>query len=203
MSTHPLVRWCLDTVTALRGKPNAFASNPSEVTSAGARTSCSSFLTLALKAVYDVSGVVWIAELGAKWPRAIAYANAIRGNVLPRVTRASDIRPGDLMIIAYTDERDGMSGHCAVVTTTPRVVEKGEWLVRVADSCRSSHGRGDTRHSETAETGGIGAGYMVLIVKDDAVVGFRWSHEPGSQEWPNNDKQEIVFGRIPSEWPVR
>lgn len=98
------------------------------------------------------------------------------------VTRAADLRPGD--VIAWEHKTEHAVGHAAVVASVPVQGPDGEWSVEVYDSTSSPHSDdsrpGDPRAQATESNGrhsGLGHGVMVLLADpaSGALTGLRWS----------------------------
>ena len=98
------------------------------------------------------------------------------------VTRASDLRPGD--VVAWEYRTKTAVGHAAVIGGTPMLLPDGSWLVEVYDSTSSPHNDDsrskDQRAQVLASTGrrsGLGQGVMVFLADrtSGALIGFRWS----------------------------
>lgn len=202
----PLAKVALDFVFTLRDRPNVFAIKSALLTDTEARTSCSSFLTLLLGKVYDVK---FINIFGRRFPRAAQFAQMFHRE--QPVTRIEDIEASTLFAVAYDEEQEGMSGHCVVMTSKPQktgadsVDGLHEYAVGVVDSCRSAHGRQDTRWRPTGPVGGIGAGTMALLAEPDTgiVRAFRWSLEVESECHYDGRGQLLAFFNIPSDWRLR
>ena len=177
----PIVADALKVVEELRGKPNVFALGESEITPKGARSSCSSFLC-------------WL--LGIPFRRAVTFAEHIKAGVMPRTTDVRKVKPGMVGAIRYSQERDGMSGHCFLVVTAPISSGiNGEWHMAIVDSCRTHHGSGDTR---VKNPGGIGRGYLVLLTDErNTIQGYRWSTSMISPRVKNSEMEEILIGSQP------
>jgi hypothetical protein len=201
-------------VKGLAGSENSFASENEHAYLQDdpfcARTRCSSFLRLILRDTFDVPDTLWIATFGRSWPRAVDFHAAATRRLLPRVERIEELRAGDLGFIGYDVERNGFTGHAFIVMSTPMLAaEKFGALdvygVDVVDSCRSSHGPGDTRFVGLGnERGGIGCGRMRIVSGGTgAPAGYLWSARDASELMLNGKGQEVVFCRVPSEWKPR
>lgn len=178
MTLPTIVKRALDVVDRLKGKPNRFELGPARLAEGleFATSSCSSLLS-------------WLLD----YPRQIR-ARDFGARILPRA-RVQDIREGDIGAIIYSEDRDGMSGHCFLIVSTPSQARTGEWVIGVVDSCRTSHGAGDTRESAP---GGIGRGYMTLLTGDDGIVtGYKWALSPLSKRMLNGPDERIVVGVLP------
>ena len=177
----PIAEDALKVVEDLKGKPNVFALGESNITPEGARSSCSTFLS-------------WM--LGVVPRRASTFASQIRNGVMTRITEVGKVRAGMVGAIRYSEERDGMSGHCFLVVSAPRPSgSQNEWHLGIVDSCRTHHGNGDTR---VKAPGGIGRGYMLLLTdKKGTIQGYRWSTSVFSPAVKNSDTEEILIGSIP------
>jgi len=192
-------------VRSLRGKPNTFVLGAATLTSDLARTSCSTFLSAILRRTFDINNVVWVAMFGKASPRARDFAMAFELPMLPPVTHIKELRAGMLGAIRYDTDRGGMSGHCFIASEPP--VMHGahgaltKYRLMVIDSCRTSHGAGDTRAISTATAGGIGRGIMGIYAdKSGKIVAYTWSMALDSEVMHNGQGQRISFADVPSEW---
>lgn len=207
MTSHILANQCNELVDQLEGKQNIFGAGAA-ITPDGATTTCSTFLTLVLKEMYDVNPVVWVALFGDKWPRARDYYSAFSGLLLGGNSDVAleDIQKGTLAAIGYVDDREGMSGHCFICLGRPIATRRlfgdlEEYSIEIVDSCRSHHGEGDTR---IEKPGGIGIGIMALLVDTKKEVqGYRWSLSVASELMHNGRGQRIAFANIPADWRLR
>ena len=98
------------------------------------------------------------------------------------VTRASELRPGD--VVAWAHKTKTSNGHAVVIGSVPVRLPDGAWLVEVYDSTSSPHGDDsrpdDPRAQPVAGSGrhsGLGHGVMVFVVDpvSGALTGVRWS----------------------------
>lgn len=169
-------------VRSLRGRPNTFGVGAASLTEDGAVTSCSTFLGLLLRQVFD--------EAPTRIPRARHWMDYLSP------TDFFDVSPGCIGVIEYDEDREGMSGHCFIVE---RLNTGG--AMRVIDSCKSSHGTDDTRWNGEKGLGGIGIGTMV-VRHDGAgnVSSYRWSTLPSSEVMLQGQGQRLLFGRVPRTW---
>ncbi len=100
-----------------------------------------------------------------------------------RVTRASELQPGD--IIAWLKPADSVTkntGHVLIVrgavTTVPGAHDQLE--VPIIDSTSVSHGASDSRFH--AKASGLGTGTIYLTIdRDGAPTGYLWSHGKHAQ----------------------
>lgn len=195
-------------VEALKGKPNIFAPNGSVLAATGARTQCSSFLRLLLEQAFGLEESDFLEAYGFARPRARDFAQALQlGDLFPIVSSIHNVSRGMLGAIGYAQDRAGMSGHCFVVAgdavkTHERFGVLETWTLEVVDSCRSSHGSGDTRFVSAAdERGGIGQGAMrILTATDGTIHGYIWSPRNASEVFIDGAQQTIHFGALPSFW---
>jgi hypothetical protein len=108
-----------------------------------------------------------------------------------RVTRASDLRPGD--VIAWLKPvglASRNTGHVMIVRAAPTrsTTRRDELLVQVTDSTASPHG-GDTR---APSEHGLGSGTIGLLVDaKGAPVGYRWNGGVSKTAWST----EIALAR--------
>ena len=167
-------------VDQLYGRPNVFALGPAQISREGATSSCSSFLS-------------WLLQVVPR--RAAEFGRQIKDGPIRRETDIRKVKAGDIGAIVYAQEREGMSGHCFFIMQKPGEIRRGEWMIEVVDSCRTSHGPGDTRYHAP---GGIGRGYMVLLTDEKGIIqGYKWSNSPLSPRVMNSDLEEILIGVIP------
>lgn len=171
----------------------------------GARTVCSSFMTLLLEHTYgwdDHEVKTW---LGSTDPDAAPYHNAIvLENGFSRLRQISDIRPGDVIAIKYNDG-SADTGHVMLVDAVPEaraasdpiIPDTTQYAVTVIDSSASGHGPTDTRYRSPGHyTGGIGRGVFRLYANSDGkIVGYAWSLLPKS-EYYTRPARALVMGRL-------
>ena len=98
------------------------------------------------------------------------------------VTRASDLRPGD--VVAWEYKTKTAVGHAVVIGGTPVSVLHGSWMVEVYDSTSSPHSDDSRSKDQRAQVlastdrrSGLGHGVMVFLADpaSGALIGFRWS----------------------------
>lgn len=98
------------------------------------------------------------------------------------VTKASDLRPGD--VVAWEKKTETSSGHAVVIGSLPVSGPQGTWLVEVYDSTASPHGddsrTSDPRAGILASNGkhsGLGHGMMAFTADpaSGALTGYLWS----------------------------
>ncbi|MCX6903248.1 MAG: hypothetical protein NTW03_07175 [Verrucomicrobia bacterium] len=97
------------------------------------------------------------------------------------VTKASELRPGD--VVAWEHKTERSSGHAVIIGGPPVPGPNGSWLVEVYDSTSSPHGD-DSRPKDpraqvldtTGRRSGLGHGVLVLIADPagGALTGLRW-----------------------------
>jgi hypothetical protein len=97
------------------------------------------------------------------------------------VTRASELRPGD--VVAWEHKTDTSVGHAVVIGSTPVPGPDGSWSVEVYDSTASPHSD-DSRPSDhraqilgsSGRRSGLGHGVMVFVPDPatGALAGLRW-----------------------------
>ena len=147
---------------------------------------------------YDCSGFVGY-DLSKAMPDALATVVAASGTPRPlakdfessfeaiptagktgrwhRVTRASDLVPGDVVAwLKPADVASSNTGHVLVVrlpvTKNPKRAD--EWLVPITDSTSTPHGATDSR-TPTGATG-LGTGTIGLLVDaSGGPIGYRWT----------------------------
>lgn len=203
-------------VEHLKQEENTFGEGQAFVSSDGtrARTRCSSFITVLLNRAYEIHPLIWASYFNRDSPFARDYHNAILSGVVPQVDNLEDVRPGDLVSIAYEEDRNdphGFTGHSAIVADRPwktsEMVGEGQvnWAVPVLDSSRTSHGPGDTRFTAHGEVGGIGIGTMrVRATVEGVPLGYNWSLRSASEYLPNGRGQTLRIGRFPiQDWPAQ
>lgn len=150
------------------------------------------------------------------------YGQVVAGNHFKRISKISDILPGDLLVINYTD---GGSGHTAIVDASPTAIAAVEPVVpgttqyslRVIDSTSTAHGcttdpsTGDTRWVPADPTrpcrggstdGGAGRGTMRLYAVSPGranagdLTGYSWSLASGSAYFPQSGARPHAIGRL-------
>jgi hypothetical protein len=92
-----------------------------------------------------------------------------------RVTKAKDLRPGDILVWRYNDPSTSSTGHAVMVVSTPTRDTRWSnvYKIRVSDSARSGHST-DNRGSSGS---GVGAGTMLIRYDSDtgAPYAYAWS----------------------------
>lgn len=209
-TVHPLVTTVNKQIDHLRDKINRFAISKTTYNTTEAVTSCSTYQIISFMQAYKIDADDIVSLFGSKWPRARAFQWAYSKSAQPTIDK---IKPGTLGAIGYKEDREGMSGHCFIVMASPVATgamwgKNREFKVRVADSCRSSHGEGDTRYrfgaSGPLHLGGIGIGTMRLLADEAGnVVGHSWSVSIESEVVYNGDGLELAFANVPSTWSAR
>lgn len=185
-----LVARALHLVSSLRGRPNTFALGASSLTEDGAVTSCSTFLGRLFQQLFNEA------------PHSIPRARRWIDHLEP--VDWSDVIPGHIGVIQYDQDRDGMSGHCFILSGKGQGFARS-YALEVIDSCRSSHGTDDTRWDGTKGLGGIGRGVMLVAAGELAreVDSYRWSTQPSSEVMFQGQGQRLVFGRVPRSWTLK
>lgn len=98
------------------------------------------------------------------------------------VTKASDLRPGD--VVVWEHQTASSTGHAVIIGGTPKPLPDGSWQVKVFDSTSSPHGRDSRPADERARVlpssgrpSGLGNGVMVFTADPatGALTGLRWS----------------------------
>jgi hypothetical protein len=174
-----------------------------------ASVSCSSFMTMHMNQVLDLTPGEWLHAFGAKFPTASRFFESTNRGILLKASTVQEIQAGDVGSIKYYPAKVGATGHVFLVVSEPRLLPEPfgtmqVYALDIVDSCRSSHGVGDTRRLKTGEdTGGVGRGTMRLLVKDSKVQGYMWSSSGASEVLLNGKGQDIVFGEVPKLWPLR
>lgn len=185
------------------------------------KATCSAFVTLLVEHAYGLSTEQMRQLTGAARPHAAVWHDAIATTRpgLARVTRVTDVRPGDLLAITFPPEHvGGDTGHVMLVDAVParrpasRPVVAGtdQWDVVVIDSSMNPHGPADTRRRAdgTAKIG-LGRGTVrVYANPDGTIAGYAWSDVPASKYWPADGDRHMVVGRLdvrrlPATRPVR
>lgn len=201
-----LVQAAVSTVANLAGKPNVFGTAPFYLEADRANTRCSQFFRFLVLRHFCSSeqSFFWFSEFfGANRPNAAQIFNAGKPHFVKTIP---EVKAGDVLSITYDAPQNGNTGHTAIVAGPPKRDAHG-YTVPVVDSCRTSHGQGDTRYSVlkdgTAEhRGGIGAGHMRLLCDGDGkeLTGFAWHTGVESKPCYNNHGQHILIWRLPEQW---
>jgi len=168
---------------------------------------CSGFINALLKKTFEQPDILkeWF---GKSRPLAAQYFDAItNGHHFSIISSIAQIRPGDLIVLKYTDksEHDDNTGHCLLVEELPvsirpvDILEPGtlQYAIRVIDSSRSPHGKDDTRHAPGGNSyAGLGKGIFRLYAdRDGKITGYSWSQGkplPGFDPFAN----AIIVGRM-------
>jgi hypothetical protein len=151
------------------------------------------------------------------------YSQIVAGNHFSKVSNIGDIRPGDLIVLNYTDTS---SGHLAMVDEYPTALASAinpvvsgttQYSVRVIDSTSSAHGcatgtsTADARWVPTTPAspcsggstdGGAGRGTLRLYAVSPGLAnagtlnGYAWSLTPGTTYYPQGGVRPHVVGRF-------
>jgi hypothetical protein len=145
---------------------------------------CSGLIALLLSRAYGYTPRTFKDWMGAFFPTAFGYFDAIRKrNGFRHVKRVSDCQPGDLIAIDYPSNMKN-TGHVMLIeerpvrakVTAPCAPGAVAWDVRVIDSSRMGHGPGDPRCTGEGKVRGIGRGTVRLCTNaSGAFVGYAWS----------------------------
>ena len=108
-----------------------------------------------------------------------------------RIERVSDLVAGDLLAWKRpADLHSSNTGHVMVVLAPPRSRDKSAWIVPIADSTASPHGKGDSRKAAGAT--GVGRGdVLVEVDAAGAPVAYVWSEGSRSRRHAT----EVAMGR--------
>ncbi|WP_437626022.1 hypothetical protein [Sorangium sp. So ce1151] len=177
------------------------------------------FFTAVQKAAFgvDSSGIALL--WGSTSPNSGQYyTNFSAGNHVTKITTATGIAAGDVLVISPTSS-PSYSGHTAIVTgaatllstaINPVHTDTKQWALPIADSTTSVHGCGttypDSRWSGTCSGGtftpGEGTAYM-RIYSDlaDNLLGFSWSVTSGATYYEPATRPYIVGRLTPCPLP--
>jgi outer membrane protein assembly factor BamE (lipoprotein component of BamABCDE complex) len=174
---------------------------------AESHTDCSGLLNHLLKHSYGYDDNQLKAWFGTNRPKATHYHKMIVKTVgFTRITRITDVRPGDILAVKYLIRKDH-TGHVMLVSGAPKKmkaqqpIQEGtdQWEVKVIDSSHSGHGPNDTRHAkgkEGKDHDGLGEGVLRIYTdKAGKVAGFAWSTVADSK-FVAPQEEELVIGRI-------
>jgi hypothetical protein len=167
------------------------------------RSVCASFVYTLLMKAYGYTADDfnrWFASTG---PTPAYFSTAIKnGKGFRRITKATDLLPGDILSIVYPPDSTSI-GHVMIVAqapeaqdeTTPKVAGTKQYVVWVYDSTSSPHSTSDTR----AASGMKGAGKGAIRVYADAttgeIKGYTWSLSTGSTYY-DMDTRPLSAGRL-------
>jgi hypothetical protein len=176
---------------------------------------CASFVTETLKYTYShwATPSFFRTHFGNYSPFARDYHDAIADDDNPvphfkRVTKVTDLRPGDLIAIKYPESKDP-TGHVMLVhratgreQTGPALDGARSYVVEVIDTTKDAHGSvgqsgayRDTRITASAKETGAGYGHMVFYANKDRVfAGYRWSVT--SHQIVPVEKHPVIAARI-------
>ncbi|WP_437278581.1 hypothetical protein WME90_46480 [Sorangium sp. So ce375] len=151
------------------------------------------------------------------------YNQVVASNHFTRVSNIGDVRPGDLLVLSYTDSG---SGHTVIVddypsalspAISPTVSGTTQYSVRIIDSTSTAHGcatgtpTADVRWVPAnpaspcpggSTDGGAGRGTMRLyaispgLADARTITGYSWSLTPGSTYYAKTGVRPHVVGRF-------
>lgn len=175
------------------------------------RADCSGLINELLKAAYNLTSRDLQNWLGRQRPLAIHYQRTIAaGKDFDIITSVRDIRPGDVIAIAYPPDADN-SGHVMLADTiaeerepTLPIVEKTtQWTLRVLDSTKLGHGPGDSRIDATgAMHPGLGTGTLRLYVNPDLTIAGYTSSPADNAKFHAVSDRPISIGRVHPSAPT-
>jgi hypothetical protein len=183
------------TVLAWKGEDNAPETSN--------RSVCASFVYALLMKAYGYTAKDLERWFGSRGPTPVHFSRAMSaGKGFTRITKAADLRPGDILGVVYPEGADAL-GHVMVVAEEPRPIAESapkvegttQLAVWIYDSTRSPHGEGDSR----APAGMTGAGKGRIRIYADAtngeIKGYTWSLGKGSV-YHGADTRPLVAGRL-------
>jgi hypothetical protein len=210
-----LLRWAHLLVEEVPADRNRYGSHPTYVewndagTGSGARNRsvCSSFVNHLLEHSFGYSASDIDAWFGKRVPQAVQYHDTIAaGHGFTLVNRIVDIRPGDIIAVAYPPGSKP-TGHVMIAATraaahtASRPVESGtqQYEIGVIDSANSGHGPADSRlRADGTWTTGVGRGTLRLYGREDGTIaGYCWSTSSHSAFRPADVRHPVV-GRLDS-----
>lgn len=169
------------------------------------RADCSGLINELLKAAYNLTSRELQNWLGRQRPLAIHYQRTIAaGKDFDIITSVREIRPGDIIAIAYPPDADN-SGHVMLADTiaeerdpTPPIVEKTtQWTLRVLDSTKLGHGPGDSRIDSTGTMHpGLGTGTLRLYINPDLTIAGYTSSPDAKAKFHAATERPIAIGRV-------
>jgi hypothetical protein len=144
----------------------------------------------------------WFAK---RVPQAVEYHDTIAaGRGFTLVTRIVDIRPGDIIAVAYPPGSKP-TGHVMIAATRavaraatrPVEPDTAQYEIGVIDSANSGHGRADSRlRADGTWTTGVGRGTLRLYGRSDGTIaGYCWSTSSHSA-FRAADVRRPVVGRL-------
>jgi hypothetical protein len=203
--------WAQRLVAELAPENNVYGSHPTYVVwsedgdgVARNRSVCSSFVARDLMRAYGLTRRDLEMRFGTRNPQAKDFYDALaaeRG--FTAVSRVDQMRPGDIIAIAYPPG-SRPTGHVMLVDSTParRVATRPleprttQYEVAVIDSSASFHGFSDTRYVRGAAHGtGVGRGVLRLFA--DAAgraTGYSWSVRTVSRYY-DSSQHRLAVGR--------
>lgn len=183
---------------------------------------CSSFGAALLRKTYQLGKVDLVRLFDEEWPEADEmFAGITSKPEFKQLSLIKDVVPGDFWLVDYQSEKAIPTGHVMLVSGTPSKFASHqaknlpfkfatdakfrslsgrilEWHVKVIDSSKSPHGRGDTRSRADQgeeDTNGLGEGFVRLLTdKTGKPLGYTWSTSSSSRLWLVSDRP-IAFGR--------
>ncbi len=205
--------WARRLVAGVTPETNLYASRPTIVTWTGVdgagetrnRSVCSALVAHLLKQAYGYRAADFETWLGGRFPRAAGFHDAIAaGRGFDRITRAADVRPGDVLAIKYPPGSHP-TGHVLLASsrperraaTEPFLPGTEQYGMTVIDSSHTGHGPADTRHYAKGKFhSGVGEGTFRLYVHPNGTIaGYSWSVTKASEIY-RPDERDLVIGRL-------
>jgi hypothetical protein len=195
---------------------------PDDLTTWIARARCSSFITWVLRHTYGwATDDYFLQYFQDRIPEAADYRQAFAGGTAgPRfqqIRKVADLRPGDLVAVAYSGQVDGNTGHIVMVREVKGVFSgvgdftgETQYAVQVVDCTSDPHGvyglatyapYPDTRMGGSADSDdfeGVGIGHMMFYAADATgeFSRYRWSVNTSSAKTYTVAQRPIAAARI-------
>ncbi|WP_437513720.1 hypothetical protein [Sorangium sp. So ce1099] len=171
------------------------------------------FFTAVQKSAFDITSTDIAVLWGSTSPNSAQYYTSFNaGNHVTKITNASGIAAGDVLVIGATSS-PSYSGHTAIITgpatqlTTalnPVFANTKQWTVPIADSTTSVHGCSttfpDSRWTGNCTTGvftpGEGTAFMRLYSDNSGnLQGYSWSVTSGATYYSPSTRPYVI-GRL-------
>jgi hypothetical protein len=154
-----------------------------------AMTDCSGLLNALLESTHPRALRAVLASSARGRPQAIDYVAAIRrGEGFEPIVRVDDLRPGDLIAIAYPPGTAD-TGHVMLVDAAPVPADGPPvadgltaWRIEVIDATATPHGSDDSRAGPPLRTG-VGRGAVRLYAEAGG--------EPGGYTWSTRARSPL------------
>ncbi|MFN8671617.1 MAG: hypothetical protein U0457_05965 [Candidatus Sericytochromatia bacterium] len=167
------------------------------------KTDCSGLFNSIFSQSYNYDKNFFLKYFGTERPRAENYYKAIsEQKIFSKITNISEVSEGDIIAIKYPTSNKN-TGHTMFITSKPiknktslpYVEDTDQYLVEIADSTSTLHGKDDFRLKKGIKQG-LGKGiFRIYTSFSGNFLGYAWSTD-SKANFHNREERDFVIGRI-------